>query len=488
MDEPAATAEAEIKSQPATAPSGASAQEQLESDLQRIRTATHFDGLLSLCCLFLRQHTAAKDAYVARNTNNQLQYICATPDSRMLGVTLTAPTEEGDDGESGVVGKGVSFDAWKATVPGPVNEDGEETTVAPKYILVDNVVRDKRVKLLGLPALGSYLAVPLNYSTCLHAEGLQMHTTVPEPKEEEEGPEVEPQPVTTWTKQTIPASLLFGLDTIGTGLKFSRKDIDLAIRVAEVCAESITRIEDELWTQQLEWKKAYDSNVEKLKNTYATALNNEPSGQEENANENKDASKEEEGGEGDAASRAAYREAAARMQHWGKACIGVQQNLARLQQHALPPVPLVLQTLTLVATLLGVAAEEMHDLHSNVSWDKLRKVNSCARGLRHVEECVCVNPHLALFALAAQLYNDKLISKIPGYDPAAVLTVTPATTCEALSSAVNELIFEKAAIADHFVPAAMLLEWARAALMARSAAIASAANEEDPRQLELLQA
>src|SRR3546814_7844558 len=81
------------------------AHEQCEADLQRIRNAMQFDGLFSLCCLFLRQHTYAKDVYIARKANNQLQYISATPESRMPGQTLAGPEEE-EDADGSAAGRG----------------------------------------------------------------------------------------------------------------------------------------------------------------------------------------------------------------------------------------------------------------------------------------------------------------------------------------------------------------------------------------------
>lgn len=42
---------------------------------------------------------------------------------------------------------------------------------APEHILVENAVRNPRIKFFGIPKLGSYLAVPISYSSWLRPGG-----------------------------------------------------------------------------------------------------------------------------------------------------------------------------------------------------------------------------------------------------------------------------------------------------------------------------
>lgn len=52
-----------------------------------------------------------------------------------------------------------------------VPDETEPELVPPKHILIENVVRDPRVKFFGIPKLGSYLVVPATYSTWLQPGG-----------------------------------------------------------------------------------------------------------------------------------------------------------------------------------------------------------------------------------------------------------------------------------------------------------------------------
>ncbi|CAN0518416.1 unnamed protein product, partial [Ectocarpus sp. 8 AP-2014] len=40
--------------------------------------------------------------------------------------------------------------------------------IPPEHVLIENVVRDPRVKFFGIPKLGAYLALPITYGSWLH--------------------------------------------------------------------------------------------------------------------------------------------------------------------------------------------------------------------------------------------------------------------------------------------------------------------------------
>lgn len=52
-----------------------------------------------------------------------------------------------------------------------VPDETEPELVPPKHILIENVVRDPRVKIFGIPKIGCYLAVPITYNTWLQPGG-----------------------------------------------------------------------------------------------------------------------------------------------------------------------------------------------------------------------------------------------------------------------------------------------------------------------------
>ncbi|CAN0427517.1 unnamed protein product, partial [Laminaria digitata] len=91
--------------------------------------------------------------------------------------------KEGEDPEDGPAEEGVTFDVWKKTeLPPPlepvfdeegelVPDENEPELIPPEHLLIENVVRDPRVKFFGIPKLGSYLAVRITYDSWLQPGG-----------------------------------------------------------------------------------------------------------------------------------------------------------------------------------------------------------------------------------------------------------------------------------------------------------------------------
>lgn len=52
-----------------------------------------------------------------------------------------------------------------------VIDENEPELIPPEHVMVDNVVRDPRVKFFGIPKLGAYLALPITYGSWLHPGG-----------------------------------------------------------------------------------------------------------------------------------------------------------------------------------------------------------------------------------------------------------------------------------------------------------------------------
>lgn len=52
-----------------------------------------------------------------------------------------------------------------------VPDESEPELIPPKHILIENIVREPRVKVFGTPKLGAYLAVPMTYDTWLQPGG-----------------------------------------------------------------------------------------------------------------------------------------------------------------------------------------------------------------------------------------------------------------------------------------------------------------------------
>lgn len=50
-------------------------------------------------------------------------------------------------------------------------DENEPELISPEHLLIENVVRDPRVKFFGIPKLGSYLALPITYGSWLQPGG-----------------------------------------------------------------------------------------------------------------------------------------------------------------------------------------------------------------------------------------------------------------------------------------------------------------------------
>jgi hypothetical protein len=93
----------------------------------------------------------------------------------VLGKKILKPAE---DEETVATRQGVSFEAFKIPEVPEGDEsvdDGEEPVVRPPPVpvplLIDNVMRDPRVKFFGIPKLGAFVAVPFSFHSIDHEYG-----------------------------------------------------------------------------------------------------------------------------------------------------------------------------------------------------------------------------------------------------------------------------------------------------------------------------
>eukprot|EP00953_Heterococcus_sp_UTEX-ZZ885_P017722 9917-Heterococcus_DN1.PRE.3 len=153
-------------------------------------------------------------------------------------------------------------------------EEGEVELVPPKYVHIENVIREPAMKYYGIPKLGAYLAVPVTYSTWLHPDGVSLVTVETEPAADGDGGEEDNDEdakkaavvVTTtsttttsdaaaaspYTKKTIPAELALCLDTMGQGRKFTKDDIALVQEWAARMSTALERIEHTLYESEVQ--------------------------------------------------------------------------------------------------------------------------------------------------------------------------------------------------------------------------------------------
>lgn len=114
-------------------------------------------------------------AHIDKEAVPHLQYAFASAEHKFLIDKILEP------------GKGVTYDIFNETpveavedVPPELDEDGNEIQkpekapeeVLPKYIEVPEVVREGRMHFFKVPKLGSYLAIKLEYESCLFEQAL----------------------------------------------------------------------------------------------------------------------------------------------------------------------------------------------------------------------------------------------------------------------------------------------------------------------------
>ena len=180
---------------------------------------------------FLPEFLEFPAAYIAvkkvLGESESLNYVSSNQ-SHVIGKKIKTPTEEGDEIPPR---QGVSFDAFK--LPPQEEPEGEpeegappRPTPVPQPLLIDNVMRDKRVQFFGIPKLGSYLAVPFSFASCEHPAGIQ-EAPAPVPNEDGTVPAVE-NPFTT-NKMVTP--FIIGMDSIGNGRRFKVNRIFYSVLV-----------------------------------------------------------------------------------------------------------------------------------------------------------------------------------------------------------------------------------------------------------------
>ncbi|CAM9737764.1 unnamed protein product [Ascophyllum nodosum] len=205
----------------------------------------------------------------------------------MIGQELRG-LQEGQEEDEDATEEGVTFDLWKKTEtppePEPVyDEDGElvpdeeePELIPPEHVLVENVMRNPRVKFFGIPKLGSYLALPITYDTWLYPEGI---SEIPPPGQEEKDDENDGDdekdrdeedaeedgekevvaeetseraktPDELYDKNVEPANLALCLNTIGQGRCFSESDVEWAKTWASRLKAGIEALEGQMFKDE----------------------------------------------------------------------------------------------------------------------------------------------------------------------------------------------------------------------------------------------
>ncbi|CAN0064085.1 unnamed protein product [Pylaiella littoralis] len=209
----------------------------------------------------------------------------------MVGKELKG-LKEGEDPEDGEAKEeGVTFNLWKKSEQPPpaepvfdeegelVPDETEPELIPPEQVLVENVVRDPRIKFFGIPKLGAYLALPISYGSWLHPGGI---STTPPPLEDDQSPEGESgeadeaddtaaaaaaeeiaegaegaeaekppkAPASLYSKSEAPVQLVLCVDTMGQGRCFSLSDIAWAKAWAAKVKAGVEALESRMFENE----------------------------------------------------------------------------------------------------------------------------------------------------------------------------------------------------------------------------------------------
>lgn len=131
--------------------------------------------------------------------------------------------------------KGVTFDVFKEIEadPAAVDADGNPLSPSlPRFLHVENVLREPRMKFFGVPKLGAYLTRAVQYKSYLHADVAN------------EGNPEEPNALEQW--------IVISVDTMGQARAFSEHEIDSFRRTTAMFATTLEQLEHELFTKERE--------------------------------------------------------------------------------------------------------------------------------------------------------------------------------------------------------------------------------------------
>ena len=186
-------------------------------------------------------------------------------------------------------GSGLTFDVFEDKV----DEDGKPIVQEnPQHILVKEVVREPRIHFFKVPRLGSYMAIRLEYNSCLfteaYADGIKDALSCKERMKEQEEqkrehdekekdrkeeceandteyvrddgnwPEIKPKPFTTQKVQFVVC-----MNTLGQDREFTEEEIQCALKTTKMYRDEWERIENENLRSDIE-RKMQNMDAEKM--------------------------------------------------------------------------------------------------------------------------------------------------------------------------------------------------------------------------------
>lgn len=176
----------------------------------------------------------AEEAYVGRKCVSPagIELVHWVASSRLNSVTLDKFVSEE---------RGVTFDVFKEVEDpaAPVDADGNPLPPAvPKFVHIENVLREPRVKFFHVPKLGALVTKGLKYNSFLHADVFNdANPESPNIKED-------------W--------LVVSADTMGQARAFTSRELESFQRACALFAQSVEELERTLYMKDFERKTTND--------------------------------------------------------------------------------------------------------------------------------------------------------------------------------------------------------------------------------------
>jgi hypothetical protein len=253
--------------------------------LESLVSITNKEALLDDVIEFLAEYIDVPAAYVAiKRTveeNDILYYTSSNSSQRAKVVGKKLAKVEYNEDEP-VEREGISFDAFVVKdLPDEEEVDLEDENYVPppppkpEPLIVENTMREKRLKFLGIPMLGSFLAVPLSFQTLHHEEGCVVlepdadevaesveETDAPaeasETAEAGEGEDVSTAPAVAveaavkrnqYGQNKRAQELLVCVDTVGRYRAITEQDVVVVSRIGEAMVARLEAIEADVFAQ-----------------------------------------------------------------------------------------------------------------------------------------------------------------------------------------------------------------------------------------------
>eukprot|EP01006_Ploeotia_vitrea_P022123 TRINITY_DN54534_c0_g1_i1.p1 TRINITY_DN54534_c0_g1~~TRINITY_DN54534_c0_g1_i1.p1 ORF type:complete len:503 (+),score=45.75 TRINITY_DN54534_c0_g1_i1:19-1527(+) len=330
----------------------------LDMFIENLGTSLSKQAAMETATNFITEYLNVPASYVGivkKNGETEcLHYFGANKgQEHILGKKLMKPAEEGEEAP---LRQGLSFDAFKIPeVPEeetPPLEEGEEPpppkpapTVQP--IIIDDVMRDTRIKYFGIPKIGSYVCIQLKYNTIDHDASVVVGSD-------------------DYTQSPLPQNVLFCMDTMGKYREFTPKDVEIGKKVGETLVAAFETIEGSMFKKHTAFLGTYKSAnndvqaaAAKIGETETTALANVGASLPAEISD----------------SEKAVKEGEASVKTWGDEISGnsmLVDSILSLQNHLLPSTQVVATLFYCVAIMGGANPKECKDVCGDITWEAIR--------------------------------------------------------------------------------------------------------------------